>query len=535
MKIERIEALLRSQPPDEPTDREGLALPPRLIRATSGHVQERRPFTRGARVLSVLVGFVALAVAMRLVIAGPTVGPSPTTSPNPSPTSALPRGVIPWIDATPTPSPTPEATPQPASLPACTAADLVLIANGWGGATGSLAGGASVINLSSNPCTVGGRPAIELRDSRGAAIVHSGPAEAPSPADLVVLQPGGVAGVITVWMNWCGAPPARPLKLQLALPRAAGELAVTISETGPSGQNEVPRCDSPDQVSTFGVPLPFAPPDPSQGGYAPHDCRADELSAYLSNWGAAAGTSYANLVVVNADSFDCLLGSSPALELRDATGRRIIVAQSEPLPVSKSTILLPPGWAAFVRLGYSDWCTPAPELPLRANLVIGAAELRVRTTSDIPVPPCMAAPATPPPTLFYDGTLAIPGAPLAPEPDPTDSLPIDVKLTALPSTRPGGTLDYTVTLTNVSAYNKPLNLAALCPTYTERLLLPNRQAIETRLSLNCDPVGVLEANAPVTLAMRLSIPADAPTGVATLVWQLGERGPAAKSTFVVGP
>jgi hypothetical protein len=144
----------------------------------------------------------------------------------------------------------------------------------------------------------------------------------------------------------------------------------------------------------------------------------------------------------------------------------------------------------------------------------------------------MSAPQTSPPTLFYDGLLAIPGSPIAPEPDPADTLPVSVALSPLPATVPGGTLDYAVTLTNLSAFDKSLNLAALCPAYTERLYLPNEpKSIETHLALNCAPVGVLAANVGVTFTMRLPIPADSPTGTATLVWQLGTSGPAAKATF----
>ena len=131
--------------------------------------------------------------------------------------------------------------------------------------------------------------------------------------------------------------------------------------------------------------------------------------------------------------------------------------------------------------------------------------------------------------------MPVPGT-TTPEPDPVDTLPIDVTISPLPRTPTGGTLEYTVTLTNVSAYEKPLNLAAFCPTYTERLFLPGAgAAIDTQLALNCGPAGVLEPNASATFAMRLPIPADATSGTASLTWQLGTRGPAAKASFEIGP
>jgi hypothetical protein len=95
-------------------------------------------------------------------------------------------------------------------------------------------------------------------------------------------------------------------------------------------------------------------------------------------------------------------------------------------------------------------------------------------------------------------------------------------------------LDYTVTLTNISAYDKPMNLSAFCPSYVQRLFLPgSSDAIETRLALNCEPAGIMYAGVSATFEMRLSIPADAPPGTATLAWQLGDTGPGVKTRFQI--
>jgi hypothetical protein len=125
---------------------------------------------------------------------------------------------------------------------------------------------------------------------------------------------------------------------------------------------------------------------------------------------------------------------------------------------------------------------------------------------------------------------------VGPEPDPGDVLPLTVTLSALPATAPGAVLTYTVTLTNVSAYDKSLNLAFLCPAYVERLDLPGAGAqVETTHVLNCGPAGTLAGGASVTFEMRLPIPSTAPTGTAGIVWQLGQRGPAAKAVFQIQP
>ena len=70
------------------------------------------------------------------------------------------------------------------------------------------------------------------------------------------------------------------------------------------------------------------------------------------------------------------------------------------------------------------------------------------------------ASAPPMPTLFYASALALPNATPPPELDIGTILPFMVKIAPLPAVAPGGTLDYTVTLTNHDTYDKPINLAA---------------------------------------------------------------------------
>lgn len=159
--------------------------------------------------------------------------------------------------------------------------------------------------------------------------------------------------------------------------------------------------------------------------------------------------------------------------------------------------------------------------------------MEVTALAGVPLPGCTTA--SQPPAFGYASGLAIPGTPTPPAPDLADSLPVSVKLSPLPTTGPGGLLEYTATLTYRPAYPKPINLVVFCPNYTQRLFLPDRRTVETRLALNCGPAGLLTAGASVTFAMRLAVPPDAPPGTATLVWILGDRGPAAKATFQIGP
>ena len=443
------------------------------------------------RFVAVLAVVVVALGAYAIGTAPPTVGPSsaPSAAPTPgsseAPSSSLTaEGIVPWIDATPSPAPTPEPTPDPRSFPPCTVGDVAIDARGWSGATGSLAGGASVVNVTQNPCAVSGIPRVDLLDAGGKVIAQGAVPTRGLNAELIVVPSGGVAGVTTVWSNWCGAPPTLPLSIRLSLPGQDGTLTAVVRGTLESPVGKVPRCDSAGSGSTFVVPIPFAVPEPSSGGYQPEACVIDALTGYLGGWGAAAGTSYAPLVVYNIGGVDCLLDSEPNFEVRAATGGIVVVAPSDLLPGTQGTIILPAGWAAVATIGYSDWCSAAPALPLHADVLISTDPLPVEALAPIPVPPCMAQPATPPPGAFYETAFETPATPPAPEPDSGNWLPVRVTLSPLPPTAPGAVLEYSVTLTNIDLYGKSMSLAAGCPSYTERLTLPGTAGkIETNSGL----------------------------------------------------
>ncbi|MGI8872302.1 MAG: DUF4232 domain-containing protein [Candidatus Limnocylindria bacterium] len=535
MKRGRIETLLRSQPPDEPDYRGALDL-------------DREPLDRpgATRVRRGAVVAAIGATAMLAVVIGLTAGRLASNRSEPSssmagaasatPHASLPAGVISWIDATPAPSPTPGATARPDSLPSCSARALALVASGWSGATGSLAGGALVVNVSSEPCRVAGKPAVGLLDATGAVVARGGAAEPGTAAEAVALPPGGVAVAAIVWTNWCAAAPPSPLSLRLDLPNGGGQLSAPLRAIGPIGGGSVPRCDAPGAASTIGVPIPFAPPEPSAGGYQPRACAPAQLTAFAGKWLSNGGTSWANLVIVNfgggPGGFDCRLPTSPVLELRDARGR--LLATAEPMPPAGASVVLPPGWAAVTQIGFANWCSAPPSLPLHLNLVVSGSRVDVIARSTIHVPGCMSGSQAPPPIFAYGNPMTLPGT-NPPTPDSCDpALPLSVGLSALPSVRPGGTLIYTVTLTNRSAYDKILDPGAFCPSYTERLFLPGSgTSLETRLALNWPSGASIPRGATATFEMRLKIPADAPPGTATLVWQLGKSGPAAKATFKI--
>ena len=268
-----------------------------------------------------------------------------------------------------------------------------------------MGGGAGLINMSIEPCSIEGWPAVDLL-ANDTVIATGTPTR---PGSVVVLPPGGVAGVITVWSNWCrdAHPPDLVLRLSV-IGWDRGLVAPVVDWPGSGGS--VPRCDTPTAPSTIGVPEPWATSQRPEGGYVPEACTTAGLSAYLGSWGAAAETSYANVVVFNRSGVDCLLAASPPLELRDANGRLSLSAERWADP--DSTFLLPAGWAAISTIGFANWCVAPPKLPFRFDLRIGAERLAIAPTSarsEIGVPTCNSAPATPPPLLGYTGPFVLPG------------------------------------------------------------------------------------------------------------------------------
>lgn len=362
-----------------------------------------------------LAAISAVALGIRLMTGGESgSSPSPaahvaTSAPTPNASAAM----------LPTASDEPDSTADPLSVSPCSADDLAMAAGGWGGATGSEAGGATLVNVSIDACRLSGKPAVELRSGEGVVASEGSPPS--SDGDAVVLVPGAVTGVITVWSNWCGDPPALPLRLRLTLPDREGILTAVVRtwdvvraqdmSLGGGSFVHVPRCNAPNAPSTIGVPLPFAATGPAEVDPNVEPCTADMLAGYLGPWGAAAGTMYANVVVLNRNGFDCAVAVSPPLQLRDAEG--VLLATGERWANADSPVPLPPSRAAITMIGFANWCLAEPRLPFQLDLRIGMDRLAVAPTNDrseIRTPFCNSAPQTSPPSLGYTGPFTIPGS-----------------------------------------------------------------------------------------------------------------------------
>ena len=222
MKTEDIERILRQGAPDE-ANYFRVPLPQlRGRRARPRRVPVGRVGALGPLGAMVVIGVLVIAVLSRQ---GTTVaGPTATTI----------------------------ASPSQSAVGHCTAGDLEITADGEG-ATGTIAGGVSVANVSGHPCILRGYPGLALLDVNGAVLVSATGRFSSDFAsdDTITLEPrtSGAEPQATAqfsWQNWCGQTPGG-VTLAVRLPDDDEAMNVHLAFTA------TPRCDASDQPSTLTV------------------------------------------------------------------------------------------------------------------------------------------------------------------------------------------------------------------------------------------------------------------------------------------
>jgi hypothetical protein len=515
MREQRIEELLRERPPDESP----------YLAEIDLHRRRRTKATPRFMPMAI-VAVAAIGIGAGLFNAR-LVAEAPRDTSRAVPSGSPMDGVIPWIDAERSSKPTPDPTQPPSSHPICAADRLVMLAEGWQRATGSLTADAIVINIGRFTCHLSGKPSVQLTTSTGAPLTGASDATR-SAGQAVALAPGDSANASFAWSNWCANAPAGPLTLRLFV--GDGPLSAEIRTV--SGTRQTPRCDLPRTGPTFSATFPFrAQPPPSA---ASEPCSADQLAAFTGEWLPNLGTLYTTLVVANIpdrmDRSDCSITDTPRLELRDANGDVLTHTSANPSP-GQQFIGMHSTVAAVI--GLANWCGQPPPLPLTLDLVLDDGRVVVQPVGDaIPPPPCSGGAGDA--YLGYNEPLSWRGA--VQDRDTGDSHnndPLTVTISTPRAIR-REPLDYTVTLAYALDDQKQVNLAVDCPNYTERLILTDgRTTVETH-ALNCEPAGVIRRRDSVTFAMRLRIPDDAAIGTGVLEWTLGDRGPSAKTTIEIG-
>ena len=200
--------------------------------------------------------------------AGPTATGAEETPDAPAPVGS-PLAVIPWADATPPPQPTsPTPRPVPPGTRACTPADLTATAE-WQGATGSMAGGIGVTNVSSTACVLNGPPklvVIKAGTKTMSTTYRAGEGGGPAgslPPGPGLLEPGDRGGWWLFWTNWCGQHLV-PTSVTVTLPDGGGTMVAVAGSSAPGpGIGGTPRCDAPGSISSLtAMAFEYLPPEP---------------------------------------------------------------------------------------------------------------------------------------------------------------------------------------------------------------------------------------------------------------------------------
>ena len=190
---------------------------PASLEATNGGRSRRLALV----LATVVAGAAAAIIGVALLVApgAAPVGEQPITTPAPS--------------AAPTNAP----TPSPSGPAGCTATDLAVSAERWGGAAGSR-GTTLSISLADGaaPCHLPAQLELRMATADGALLISglsSGTAGGTLPLDSDTDYALGVA-----WSNWCEARPDGP-HLEL---RTAPLEAWIVIETPPGSADPVPPC-----------------------------------------------------------------------------------------------------------------------------------------------------------------------------------------------------------------------------------------------------------------------------------------------------
>jgi len=137
-------------------------------------------------------------------------------------------------------SPAATETSQPAAQAACVASDLRGAVTGWEGAAGHRIAPISISNAGTTACLLPQYLRPALIDAGGRALMVGQLVSQPAPIELAA---GAEATSMVDMANYCGAAPAKPLKIRLYLPDETSiELAAASSLPNPG---DAPPCNGP--------------------------------------------------------------------------------------------------------------------------------------------------------------------------------------------------------------------------------------------------------------------------------------------------
>jgi hypothetical protein len=286
----------------------------------------------------------------------------------------------------------------------------------------------------------------------------------------------------------------------------------------PPGHQSV---DAPPASPVAPIPVPAGTPE----------CQAGQLEGVVSGAGAAAGNVDTPLLFRNTGVADCWLEGYLGITMFDAAGRvlatstgsanegtffddgpvtMILLLAGTPLLVSGRGMDAAHGvrGQAWMNMSWYDCSSPQAshaivELPSGARfsmpVTLGGAENGACFPGSTFKPVIFRGPLSP-------GGVGWPPAP--------DYISVRVSIQAPAFAPRGSTLDYTVTLKNLSARGYDMRP---CPDYVESF---DWKKVGQTYQLNCLPVMTIRPGGAATFEMRMAIPASTPAGPNNIHWFL---------------
>lgn len=282
-----------------------------------------------------------------------------------------------------------------------------------------------------------------------------------------------------------------------------------VDETG-----AVPWVDRP--APPYSAPSPFYTPPPRTDA---RPCHSSDLATAADTPGALAGSLDYDVVFTNTSATSCILRGAPT-SLHGVTSDGV----QHPIDAStqRSDLLvpanMPPGGHTRLLINSQHECDAAMGShrgPSYQQLVIGLpGGGTVRAPAFDPGPDGGAALAgyrfdCPPVGISSFGVN--PPEPTYPKP-PLAGARATLELPT--AVRAGSTLHYVVDLANPTSHDIAISP---CPGYIQYTTDFDRPVKQT-YALNCDTVHAIAAGKTVRYAMQLAVPANAPTGTATIYW-----------------
>lgn len=291
-------------------------------------------------------------------------------------------------------------------------------------------------------------------------------------------------------------------------PTAQASSGTATLASSPTADGIVPWLDDP--APAYVEPTP--PPLPADA----RACRAADLRVASGDGGAGLGNTNIPVSFTNTSDSVCVLKGSATISGVKADGALVpLRIQSgsyfgDPGPIAN----IAPGEIAALNVSGGNACDAAQS---------GKQRIYPRLRIGLP-----SGDSVDVPSHGFDTVCGVSASAFG---VPADTFPpIDVPMSPLtasinaPTTAVAGhDLAFTITLTNPTKTEVPLDL---CPVYDEYVGSGEKVWVATALHyhLNCDPTTTIPADGSVTFEMHLAVPADQPAGMATFGWNVQGGG-----------